>query len=212
MESGSCRTFFQPLTRSYPPSDNHLIESRNFIGTVLQVGIHGDHHISLTDSKSFIQCSRLSIISLKADALRCNRFPCAMFQSPPRKSPYCHHPPGSLHRINRLASITRSIQAVSSGSDSSSFKSGTITDRSMLIITWFFRFFHWFCFRRMKANMNPKILSMTTVFRILLSGPAGISSAHILKSFLCMSDLFPEHSLLQIISSDPGNDLKNRDQ
>ena len=42
---------------------NHLIEFRDFIGAVLQVGVHSDDHVAFHDLKALVQSRRLAIVS-----------------------------------------------------------------------------------------------------------------------------------------------------
>ena len=49
--------------------DNHAIEFGDFIGRVLQVGIHGDDHAALAGLKATVQGGRLAVVATELDAM-----------------------------------------------------------------------------------------------------------------------------------------------
>ena len=48
---------------------NHLVEVWNFVGAVLQVGVHGDDHIALHTLKTSIEGRRLAVVAAETHAL-----------------------------------------------------------------------------------------------------------------------------------------------
>ena len=49
---------------------NHAAHLRNFVGRILQIGIHCKHYLSLSCLKTAVECSRLAIVASKANCLQ----------------------------------------------------------------------------------------------------------------------------------------------
>src|SRR5690554_459546 len=62
----------------------HTVEFGYFIGTVLQVSIHGDDYITLCFLKSTMQCRRLTVVTAKFNCFYVLRFFTKLFDDLPR--------------------------------------------------------------------------------------------------------------------------------
>ena len=75
---------FPPRNHIVPLDGNHSVKFRNFIGTVLQIGIHRNDHIALRPGKTGMQCRRFSIITTEFHSFQTRIFGFKRLYHPPR--------------------------------------------------------------------------------------------------------------------------------
>ena len=104
LDNGSYLFFFPAGYQIVPVFGDHPVKFGYLIRAVLQIGVHGNDHVTFSPLESAMQSRRLTVVATELDSPGRVENVASTPRSLPKNYPYCRHSRKILHRYNYVLS------------------------------------------------------------------------------------------------------------